>query len=889
VALESGTRIGPYEVDTLLGSGGMGEVYRARDMRLGRDVAIKVVPPAFTADPDRLTRFEREARLLATLNHPHICTVYGVEESQGGRALILELIEGVTLADRIGSGPIPIRQALAIAEQIADALEAAHEKGVVHRDLKPANVKLTPDGVAKVLDFGLAKSSMGSLAGVTQATETAGGTRDGIILGTAAYMSPEQARGQPVDKRTDVWAFGCLLYEMLAGRSPFSRQTVSDTIAAILEREPDWSALADGTPTEVARLLRRCLEKESRQRLRDIGDARLELHDLSTAPTPLPSPGRDAARVRMTRWIGVATVGVVAASLGYYLATGKEPAKADVHPTRFAVELPLAAPQLSRGLGNHVMALSPDGSHLAFFARQSGELAHLWVRSLDQLESKLIASAEGGFDPFFSPDGRWIGFFEGHQIKRVAITGGDPLTICDTASAGDAAGASWATEDTIFFTPSPTSGLWRVAAAGGVPSPVLTDKDIEYRWPQVLPDKKLVVFTSSASGSPAGSERQIFVQSLDSKERRALIQGTGGYVAGGYLIFLRGNTVLAVPVDLDRLQTAGTPQPLIDRVSTAAPGASMSLSRTGSLAYVPASSQPDGTLAWVSRDGTEQRLSAPVRPYSQPRLSPDLRQLAVTVEPTIGSVDSVWMYDFSREMLSPLAADRSSSFPVWTPDGRGVTFFTSQGIYSRAIDGSGREEQLLTERPGPTMSWSSDGRTLVFVRIEQANLTDLWLLSFDDLGKPQQPRPFVQSRSREGGAVFAPDGRSIAYVSNETGRNEIWVRSVADAGLRQQISTEGGNEVTWPRPGRELFFRAGDLMMVVDVRTTPTFTAGKPRPLFKGKYTPSTALWSNYDVTPDGRRFLMVKPTTASQLRPQSINVLLNWPEALRRATGQER
>jgi serine/threonine-protein kinase len=505
------------------------------------------------------------------------------------------------------------------------------------------------------------------------------------------------------------------------------------------------------------------------------------------------------------------------------------------------------------------------------------------VRSLDQIESQIIARTEGGFDPFFSPDGRWIGFFQGQQIKKVRVTGGEPLTICDMPSK-EAAGASWAADDTIFFTPSGRSGLWRVPAAGGVPSPALSDNDVEYRWPHVLPSGKAVLFTSRDPGNSGGPD-QIYVQSLETRQRHAVIQGSSSHVAAGHLIFGRGSTVLAVPFDLDTLRTSGTPLPLIDNVSivsTVVNRPDVSTSRVGSLAFVPALGQPDGTLTWVDRAGTERPLAGPVRPYALPRIAPDGRFVAIAIEPTIGSSGDLWTYDLSRDVLTPVTSGGRNLFVAWTPDGHRLTFLSPRGISWTTADGSGVEEVLFSERPGPPLAWAPDGRTLAFVRTGQGNLADLWLLPFDDSGKPGTPRPLAQGPSREGGAVFSPDGRWVAYISNETGRNEVYVRSVDGSG-RHPISTDGGNEVVWPRNGREIFYRNGDVMMAVDVTTSRTFVAGKSRALFRGQFAATPALFANYDVTPDGQRFLMIKPAKPSQGRPHVVNVVLNWPEGLNR------
>ena len=873
----------------MVGAGGMGEVYRARDTSLRRNVALKTLPESFANDSERLARFQREAELLASLNHPNIAAIYGLAEGDGVRALVMELVEGEDLADRIAHGPIRLDEVLPIAKQIAEALEAAHEQGIIHRDLKPANVKVRADGTVKVLDFGLAKvlEPLSRADATSSPTITSPAmTRMGVILGTAAYMSPEQARARAVDKRSDVWAFGCVLYEMLTGRAAFGRETVSDTIAAILEGEPDWAALPAGTLPGIQRTLRRCLEKDAKSRLRDIGDAHIELRELSSLEGPAPF-SRGARRHRDAPWAVAMSLAVIAGILGWYVATRNQARTVSAGPARFAIELPAAAPLFDRGRGSRFLALSPDGSYLAFFAQQLGqERAQLWLRPLGQLESRLIAvTKDRGFDPFFSPDGRWVGFFEGRQLKKVSIAGGAALTICDLPP-GDPLGASWGSDDTIFFTPSRDAGLWRVSAAGGMPQLVLNDKDIEYRLPQVLPNAKAVLFTSSETTSAGRANPQIHVQLLETRERRAVIQGAGAYFVNDYLVFGRGSSLLAVPFNLDRLNAVGTPFPLLDRVH-ADVTPQVTVSNVGSLAYIPTLGRPDGTLAWVGRDGVERRVPAPARPYVQPRLAPDGKRLAVLIEPLLGAESStIWTYEFARDALASLTPGRNSAFPVWTPDGNRLTF-SSSGIHWKASDGSGSEDRLFDV--GLPLSWSPDGRTLTFVRIAAATQQDIWMLPMDSEGGPQKPYSFVQTPYAEGGQTFSPDGRFVAYVSSETGRNEVYVRTLSETGGRWQVSTDGGNEVVWPRKGRELFYRNGNAILAVDVTTTPTFAARKPRRLFEDQYAASTALWPNYDVTADGRRFLMIKPASPAQARPEVINVILNWPEELRRQIGQEK
>jgi serine/threonine-protein kinase len=880
--------LGPYIVTARLGAGGMGEVFRARDTRLGRDVAIKVLPAPFAADPDRLARFEREARLLASLNHPHIAAIYGLEQAEGVRALVLELVDGPTLADRLAKGALPMAEAISIAAQIADALEAAHEKGIVHRDLKPANVKLTPAGAVKVLDFGLAKvTGAGEDPSTTAPTLTIGGTNEGVILGTAAYMSPEQARGQAVDKRTDIWAFGCVLFQMLTGRAAFGGATVTDTLAAIVERQPDWQALPAAVSPLLRRLLGRCLEKDPRQRLRDIGDVRIELRDPTTIETLLAQPVVASWSRRAGRVVAAGLITAAAVGAGWALGRRSRPAAAAAAPARFAVELPAAAPELANSGMTRTLALSPDGTQLAFFARQPGHARQLWVRALDRLESRPIRYSEGGFDPFFSPDGRWLGFFMDQKIKKVSVDGGEPVTVCDIGASAPL-GASWEPEDTIVFARSRSEGLWSVSAGGGTPRLLLNDKDTEYRWPHLLPDGKAVLFTSTTV-SDGRSVEQIYVQSLATRERHALIEGRAAQFANGYLVFARGSGILAVPFDPVRLVVSDAPRPLIDRILAYMAGPLVTVSRVGSIAYVPPLASPDSVLEWVDRAGREQPLSAPPRGYQEVRLASDGHRVAAWIVPKWDQQEpgDVWIYDLFREGLTPLTSGDSNGFPVWKPDGTELAFFSRRldapGIYLRPTDGSGREMRLLAAPrinvPTLPLAWHPDG-TLAYVQVNPGTKSDIMMLPRGDAA---HPKPFVTSAATEGAPVFSPDGRFVAYVSDESGHFEVYVRPLAEAGETVQVSVDGGREPAWPLGGQELFYRKGDMIMAVDVMTRPTFAAGKPRRLFETKAAPATALWANFDVTPDAKRFLMIKPVEASQGRAGVIDVLLNWPEGLKR------
>jgi Tol biopolymer transport system component len=883
-----GRRIGSYQILSLLGAGGMGEVYEARDSKLGRNVAMKVLPAVFANDPERLSRFEREARMLASLNHPNIATIHGLEQSDGVQCLVMELVPGETLAECINAGALGIEEALQIGVQIAEALESAHEKGVIHRDLKPANVKVTPEGRVKVLDFGLAKA-FASESGLDLShvpTLTAMRTQEGRILGTPAYMSPEQVRGKPVDRRTDIWAFGCVLYELLTARQAFRGDTLSDSIAGVLEREPDWQVLPPGTPEKIRELLRRCLRKDPQHRLRDIGDARIEMEEALAAPEAgeLGAPAKGIG----ARWKGALLWGVpvllLAAVTSVAIWNRKSSAPRTSGPvSRIAIALPPGQPLAGLEMGTSV-ALSPDGTHLAYAARQ-GRTEQLYLRPLEGLEAKPIPGTEGATSPFFSPDGKWVGFFAGGKMKKVAVSGGEALSLCD---APDPRGASWSSRGMIVFAPKRDSALQIVSDAGGTPQPLTeTAKDeSSHRWPEFLPGGEAVVFAASEGGAN-WNKAQIAVQSIRTGERRNLIRGgtQPHYSASGHLVYAQGGNLMAAPFDPRRLVVTGASIPVVEGVlqSTFSGAAQFSLSAKETLVYVPGSEHAmERRLMWVSRSGVEQPLPAPARAYRGQRLSPDGREVAVAVE---GQETEVWLYDLSRETLSRLTFQRGMSYnPLWTRDGKRITFNTTSspggGIYWLRADGSGGLERLC-ECGGAPNSWSPDGKLLTFnnsTPITGNNTT--WLLRMDD----RKAEPFFQTSFNQGATQFSPDGGWVAYISGETGRPEVYVQPYPGPGGKWQISTEGGTEPLWNPNGKELFYRSGDKMMSAEITTHPRFSAGKPKVLFAGPYQPSQSpvRIANYDVSPDGQRFLMLKPGWQDQAVTQ-INVVLNWLEELKR------
>jgi serine/threonine-protein kinase len=888
----TGRRISDYQILTPLGAGGMGEVYRARDTKLGREVAIKILPRAFTSDPDRLARFEREARVLAALNHPHIGAIYGVVESDDIQALVLELVEGPTLADRLAKGPVTVAEAVGIARQIADALEAAHEKGIVHRDLKPANIKITPDGNVKVLDFGLAKAAAGDAASGADfsrsPTVTVGGTREGAILGTAAYMSPEQSRGRPVDKRSDIWAFGCVLYELLTGRQAFAQETISDTIAAVLDREPDWTALPTSVPTSVSALLRRCLQKDSHRRLHDVADARIELEE--TLGAHVSADRARPSQPATLKWVvGFLLLAVTVGAAIWSL----RPSPATAPSSRIASILPSG--QLLAGLEvGSALALSPDGGRLAYVARQDG-VQRLYLRQLSGLDAQPVPGSEGAVEPFFSPDGRWVAFFAGGKLRKASVSSGESLILAD---ATDPRGGSWGSKGNIVFAPTRRTVFEAVLDTGGSPQTVtrVGEEENAHRWPEFLPSGEAVLFAAAGTGRDWNSA-QIAVQSLRTGERRNLLQGGTHprYAASGHLIYASGGNLMAAPFDPDRLEVTGTPVAVVEGVvqSALTGAAQYSISATGSLIYVPASVQAtERRLVWVSRNGTEEPTTAPPHGYRQPRISPDGRRIAVAIEE---KDTQVWLYDFARDTLTRLSFEGEVNYnPIWSPDGNRVAFQstgrgTIGGLFSLPADGSGRVERIgeagssgsggagCGGNPG---SWTPDGQVLACTVVGDPKTNmDITLLKRGDT----QLQRFLQTPFNEGAPVFSPDGHWLAYASDESSRYEIYVSAYPGPGGKYQISNGGGTEPAWNRSGRELLYRSGDRMMAVDVQVQPTFSVGMARVLFQGQYEPNPTMNANYDVSPDGQRFLMLKPASAQEAAPTQINVVLNWDQELKR------
>jgi serine/threonine-protein kinase len=903
----TGKTISHYEILQKLGRGGMGVVYMAEDRVLGRKVALKFLPEELAGQPRALERFQGEARSASALNHPNICTIYEVGEDDGQPFIAMELLDGETLNRRMGGKPLKTVDALEIAIQIADALEAAHSAGIIHRDIKPANIMLTARGQAKVLDFGLAKF-VREPSGIAAASESpqSGTTGDasgdikssaGVAMGTAAYMSPEQARGEPVDKRTDIWAFGCVLYELLTARKAFPGETTADSLAAILEREPDWNLLPPTLPAQLRHLLRRCLQKEVHRRLRDIGDARIEIEEAiagpATAELDADAGMRSPSRWRsLMAWSGPALL--IGAAIIALAVWALRPTPLPQPISRFGVTLPSDAPI---DIDNPWIAISPDGRELVYRAMKGG-YQQLYLRALDEMEARPIPGTEDGFSPFFSPDGQWIGYFSYGRLKKVSLLGGPPVTLCRSLGGG---GGSWGENGTIVFAPEkPGGGLEVVSAAGGTPN-VLTSLDsnrgeVAHGRPQVLPGGTEILFSVllSAPGS-TNTDHEIVVQSLRTGDRRVLVRGAGfpRYVPTGHLVYrIQNGTLMAARFDLKRLELVGSPVAVVENVAPI--GGSFDFSRGGSLVYIP---QPTGskghTLAWVDRKGAAQSLPVPPHEYEQPRLSPDGRRLAITADDT----GAIWVYDVARQTFTRFTFGGRNFDPMWSPDGNRLAFESdragagSWNVFWKAADGTGLEELLISnavceERPGKRCAgpeeWSPDGRTLAALDVTTGRAA----ISVIPLDAQRQPWFFSQTPSVQIEPTFSPDGHWLAYAADESGQYQIYVQPFPGPGGKWQISTDGGREPFWSRNGKELFYRNGRKMMVLDVTLKPSFTAAQPKVLFEGRYVTDVASAErSYDVTPDGQRFVMIMPSE-QELAATQINVVLNWFEDLKRRVG---
>jgi serine/threonine-protein kinase len=890
-SIQPGQSLGRFQILGLLGSGGMGRVFRALDPALGREVAIKALADAFRDDAASLRRFECEARLLATLNHPGIATIYGFEVLEGAPYLILELVEGETVTARLLRGSIPVEETVSLAVQIAEALEEAHRKGVVHRDLKPSNVMLTAAGRVKVLDFGLAKSVATREGGPIDQAHTV----TGVILGTAPYMSPEQVRGEPVDVRSDVWAFGCLLYEMLAGRRAFAGNSVPEILAVVLRDEPDWSRLPDETPDLVRRLLQRCLRKDPHDRLQDIGDARLELAELQ-APgrATLRWRARHVLRARAGWWLAL-SVGAGAAILAGSTLT--RPHATPQHTLRLSVDLPqpltltkdFAAP----------FALSPDGRSLVLVA-SDGSTSRLYVRSLDDLSFRVLAGTEGARQPSFAPDGRAVAFFADRKLKRISLQGGSVESLAEIG--GNPRGVSWGSKGWIVLAPSQTSGLVRVRESGGAPEAVTrldeSRGEASHRWPEVLPGGAWVVFTV-AGQDESFDDARIELVSLETGERRLVLKGGthSHYLPSGHLLYARRGQLYATRFDLERREASGTPEVVIEgiRYDARNGGANLAVAATGALLFLPGvPSSPESTLGWIDAAGTIKRLVDQPRVFRSPRLSPDGSRIAVVIGPDAES--DLWTVD-ADATLTRASFGLSPQRPVWRPDGKGITVGAKKDgrwqLLDVALDGSGQTKLLYesAQRLYPC-AWLPDGRRLIFQEHTAATGWDLWALELDVSGQASStPRPIAVTPFQEANAAISPDGRWLAYESDELdGIVEVYVRSFPEGTGKVRLSVGGARWPRWSRSGGAVFWESTPSNTLT--RTPGRVEAGKFRA------APAEVVWNpsvrenprlmftpnypTYDVDAAGRFLVLERNAPIAEPALTRPVVVLDWLEQLR-------
>ena len=860
----------------------MGEVYRAQDSKLKRAVAVKIVPEAMAGDPERISRFEREAELLASLNHPNIAIVHDFEKADGRRFLVMELVEGETLAERLKRGSLPIDEALEIARQITEALEAAHQKGIIHRDLKPANIKILPDGKVKVLDFGLAKiyESETSSPADSNSPTMLSSTANGIILGTAAYMSPEQARGNPVDKRTDIWALGCVIYEMLSGKQAFAGDNVSDTIAAILRGEPQWSALPSTTPGRIRVMLERCLQKDSRQRLRDAGDARIEIDDAGAGEAATPSAPRRVTPVAMVLAL---LVGAVFATALWWIFRGISAETRS--PLHLSFALPYPTSTILDINAGHRMAISPDGKKIVYVVHR-GEKSLLFLRMLGEPEGKLIDGPDNVRVPFFSPDSEWIAYGQGQELQKVAVSGGSPVTICQLSSTAFY-GGDWGADNTIVFVPDFNGGLWSVSANGGTPK-LMSKTDVEkdrvsYGDPQVLPAGRGVMFTLTSGHAAVQSDLDIAVMSPGSSEPRILIHGGSNarYLPTGQIVYARDGVLLSVGFDLSKLQVIGTPVTVMNGLEKIWSGSDYSVSDTGTLVYAP-DMGPKNLLLFASVDlkGNVQPLMAPLANTTEFSLSPNGRYIAARLFSVAN--DDIWIYDLAvgtpqRLTFEPL----DEIFPVWTPDGKRIAFGTRTGkIFWKSSDGTGQREELTSgDYPRYPLSFSRDGKFMAFAEMHPSRKGDIWLMPLDG---DRKPRPLLTTNADEREAKFSPDSRWLAYASNETGQDQIYIRSVGEVGGRKQLSSDGGTAPIWAPNNRDIYFLKGEQVLTVSIdgEGNPT---GRDRVLFTAPTYQDARInpdGSDYGIMPDGQHFVFKMGQVASSATDYSV--VLNWFEELK-------
>jgi Tol biopolymer transport system component len=920
MTLNAGAQLGHFEILGMLGMGGMGEVYHARDLKLGREVAVKLLPERVAHDAALLQRFEREARALAALNHPHIGALYSFEREGQTPFLVMELIGGRTLQERLRAGPMPLEDVLGFFAQIAEALEAAHERGIIHRDLKPANIKITDEERVKILDFGLAKAfepagSPSSSGGTVALEPESGLTSEGAIVGTIGYMSPEQARGKAVDKRTDIWAFGCMLYEALAGEPPFRGETGPDTLARILEREPDWDRLPEATPGRVRELLWRCLQKDPKRRLRDIGEAWFGIreHQSSSMDFPLAPPSTVETRRPTAVVLGLTMLALIG-SFGAGALLVRTRSESEGSPSggggaagaiaqpirRFSIEMGRSAffsPVVS------AFALSPDGRYLAYVIQQGAESgAH--IRPLDQFEARHLPDTWGAYGPFFSPDGEWLGMMRNTggslQVLKVPSRGGPVSEVASTASHPQS-GQTWGEGDLIVYNPSINSGLAAIKASGGALE-ALTTLDAERRermhiYPQVLPGGRAVLFTAVGKGDKDETVGGVDVINLETRERKRILESAAfaRYVRSGHLLYVPYSTegtprhVAAIPFDVERLEArseAGTPVLTDVYIHPISHLAQFDVSDDGTLAYIGA--QPfDAELVWVDRTGKTETLPLPARDYRSPRLSPDGRRIAMTIDE--GGRQDVWIYDLERGSLSRLTLSGTAHSPLWTPDGTELVVSARRdrfvNLFAVDAQGSGRERQLThTDAFECSTSYARDGSAMTWATLDVGQSGYQIAVGLPD--RENTPLPYFNSSFRELNPAISPDGKWVAFASDRTGRLEVYIAPFPGPGGISQISTRGGVEPRWSHSGEEVFYREDDRMMAVKVELDEAPRIGVPKLLFEGRYLVSDLGFAHdYDVGSDDR-FLMVRRGDSAddfQSRTQRIKIVLNWFEELNR------
>jgi serine/threonine-protein kinase len=903
--LGPGSQVGPFRIERELGRGAVGVVYLAHDTKLDRSVAIKSLPAEVMANPKARSRFAREARVLASLNHPNIATIYEeFEEVKGVGYLILEYVPGQTLAERIAKSQLKLEETLSIALQIAEAVAAAHEHGVIHRDLKPGNIKITPEGKVKVLDFGLAK-----VVGGETLDQQSTITEPGRVIGTPAYMSPEQARGKPTDKRSDIWSFGCVLYEMLSGKIPFKGETISDTLANILQTEPDLQALPQGTPVNIQVLLRRCLQKEPRSRLQHIGDAVIEIRETLSPPPTAPPATTDGQlqkslapplwRLAMP-WILTVLVTMIAFVALWNPWRITSPTKSQL--SRFVINLPQGESIASTAYGSSaaagsMVALSPDGTQLAYVVRR-GDTNHLCHRSMEKFETEMIPGTEDAYAPFFSPDGNWIGFCAEGKLRKVSLLGGAPQTICEAQLAGD---GCWLEDDTIVFADGQKYGLWQVTASGGEPKQLTTPlrfqsekREHSHLYPHILPEDKGVLFTIFNPG-----QNLIATLSFETGQKKTLIErgSCAHYVQTGHLIYSLAGDLIAVPFDLKAMKVTGSPLPVVEGVMLGWYGtAHFSVSRNGSLVYIPGSVAPaaNDRLVRIDRTGKVEVLPFPLGDYQSPRISPDGESLLV-VETEPEPIPHMWVFDLARGSKRRFTDERGDTYwGIWSPDGKQIVFNSSLGgatmdLYSKPADGSAQEKRLtegtLTLLP---KSWADDGKTLIITQAVDPNTGfDIEMLPYEAVGTPQ---PLINTRFDEFHPTISPSGRWLAYSSDESGRAEIYIKPYPGPGGAIPVTTEGGREPVWDPSEKELYYRDdnGDKLFKVSILTEPAVQIGSPELLFEGRFFGSSNWGRNYDISPQGDFFILIEE--GEMQSAAQINVVLNWFEELKRLvpTGKD-